>query len=150
MQAGNGDYHSWQKTAEGTLALVILLDQFSRNIFRGTQVAYQNDAFARAVALKGIEKLYDRELKPIERVFFYMPFEHSEALQDQEKSVYLVQNLVEELPESLQKEFESYILYAIKHKEVIEKFGRFPHRNEILNRRSTEEEIAHLHEHGGF
>ena len=150
LQASYGKYNSWQTTAQGTLALIILLDQFSRNIFRGTQAAYQNDTLALAVASQGVDKSYDQQLKPIERIFFYMPFEHSEILSDQERSVSLMQSLVAELPMSLKKDFEDYVLYAIKHKEVIEKFGRFPHRNEILNRRSTEEEKSHLRKYGGF
>ena len=90
--AAKGEYDDWQQTPAGMLALIILLDQFSRNIFRDTPAAFENDAQARTIATQGLQKEFDQQLKPIERVFFYLPFEHSEDLKDQQKSVALIQN----------------------------------------------------------
>lgn len=133
---------AWQAASRSGLALVILLDQFPRNMFRGTPQAFATDALAREVATHLIQADCDRQLLPIERAFVYMPFMHSETLADQQSSVELFQQLAQE------REYLSFVTYAIQHLEVIERFGRFPHRNAILSRPSTPEETAFLTQPG--
>lgn len=144
--ARTGAFDSWTDTPRGTLALVILLDQFSRNIHRGTPAAFAADPKARQVAAAAIERGDEQALGPLERSFLYLPFEHSEGLADQDRSVALF--------ESLRGTYESAgraIDYAERHRDVIRRFGRFPHRNAILGRASTREELAYLAEPGsGF
>jgi uncharacterized protein (DUF924 family) len=132
---------SCEASAEGALALVLLLDQVPRNIFRGTPRAYAADAAARATADRALERGFDQLVPPAWRLFFYMPFHHSEDLADQRRSVALF-NALPRNPDrggSLRRYGRPYI-------EVIERFGRFPHRNEILGRQSTAAEIAFLAE----
>jgi uncharacterized protein (DUF924 family) len=143
-QAKAGALDDWATTPRGALALVILLDQFSRNLHRGSPVAFAADAKARAVAGAAITTGFDRTVGPIERMFFYLPFEHSEDPADQEDSV----RLFETLRDALGAET---IDYAHRHRDVIRRFGRFPHRNAALGRTSTPEEEAYLAEPGaGF
>ncbi len=135
-KAGKGAFDRWAETPEGALALVLLLDQFPRNIHRGRRRAYAFDQRARAVARRAIAAGHDRKLPPERRMFLYLPFEHSEDPEDQEYSVRLFEALG--LPEQLD--------YAKRHRDVIVRFGRFPHRNAILGRISTPEEEAFLRE----
>lgn len=135
--AGRLDY--WRANAEGALALVLLLDQFPRNLFRGSPRAWENDPKAREVANAALEAGFDRRYPGVVRWFFYLPFEHSENLDDQRRSVALFQSL--EGPEHAEG-----VRYAIRHQEIIERFGRFPHRNEVLGRPSTPEEMEFLKE----
>ncbi|WP_199554891.1 DUF924 family protein [Sandaracinobacteroides hominis] len=128
----------WAVTAEGALALLILLDQFPRNAFRDTARMFATDAKARDVASAAVERGQDGQVEEALRSFVYLPFEHSEQLADQDRSVALFQPLGEEL-----------LKWAVMHRDIIVKFGRFPHRNEILGRESTPEEIAFL-KSGGF
>ena len=132
---------SWEAEAEGALALVLLLDQVPRNIFRETVRAYASDAAARAAADRALERGFDQMVPPAWRLFFYMPFHHSEDLADQRRSLALSKALPRNPDRggSLRRYGRPYI-------EVIERFGRFPHRNEILGRRSTAAEIAFLAE----
>jgi len=130
----------WAATAHGSLALLILLDQVPRNIFRGTPRAYATDPQARARAHAAIAAGFDRVLPPVHRWFVYLPFEHSEALDDQHRSV----ALFESLPPH--PELEAALRSVHRHREIIARFGRFPHRNAILGRASTPEEIAFLQE----
>lgn len=133
----------WAKDAEGALALCIVLDQFPRNIFRNSPMAYATDHKALLVAKEAIHKGFDQILTPMKRRFLYLPFEHSEELQDQVRSVKLF--------ESMKKEDPIGYEYALRHKEVIERFGRFPHRNIDLGRASTPEELTYLNQPGaGF
>jgi uncharacterized protein (DUF924 family) len=133
-----GELDSWALTAEGALALLILLDQFSRNLYRGDARAFAGDSVARAVADAAIADGFDHRVDPALRQFFYLPFEHSERMEDQGRSVSLFTALGgETLP------------YAIEHRDIIARFGRFPHRNAILGRTSTPEEQEFLDE-GGF
>ncbi len=136
--AKRGDLASWSATAEGALALVLLLDQFPRNCFRDTAGMFATDALARRVASDAIEAGHDQAAEPVLRVFFYLPFEHSEDLADQDRSVALSQPLSEE-----------YRRYAELHRDIILRFGRFPHRNAILGRVTTPEEQRFL-DGGGF
>lgn len=142
-QAAAGQLDSWQRTPQGALALVILLDQFPRNIYRGTPQAFASDLKALAVAKTAIDRKFDQELTPLQRVFLYLPLEHSETFPNQARSVALFERLAAEDPE-LQDTFD----YAIKHRDVIDRFGRFPHRNEIMGRPSTPEEIEFLKQPG--
>lgn len=136
-QAGRLD--QWLDTADGALALVILLDQFPRNMYRDKAGAFASDARARMVANEAIRRGHDQGLPAPRRHFFYMPFEHSENLDDQARAVALM---------AAMGDGEDLVEWARKHYTVIERFGRFPHRNTILGRPSTPEEIAFLAEPG--
>jgi len=139
--AAAGRLGSWEALSEGALALVLLLDQISRNIFRGTPRAYATDAAARAAADRALERGFDRLVPPVWRLFFYMPFHHSEDLPDQRRSV----ALFDTLPRNPDRR-RSLRRYGRPYIEVIERFGRFPHRNKILGRESTPDEIDILAE----
>ncbi len=128
----------WKDEARSCLALIILLDQFTRNMFRGDPKTYATDDKALAAARHAVEHAYDRELSPYERLFVYLPFEHSEDLEDQRFSVELFRGLAAEMGS------EDLLGYAVRHLEIIERFGRFPHRNEILGRATTPEEAEFL------
>jgi len=139
--AAAGRLGSWEALSEGALALVLLLDQIPRNIFRGTPRAYATDAAARAAADRALERGFDRLVPPVWRLFFYMPFHHSEDLPDQRRSV----ALFDTLPRNPDRR-RSLRRYGRPYIEVIERFGRFPHRNKILGRESTPDEIDILAE----
>lgn len=132
---------SWEASPEGALALVLLLDQVPRNIFRRTPRAYVTDAEACAAADRAVERGFDELVPPAWRLFFYMPFHHSEDLADQRRSV----ALFDALPRNRDRG-GALRRYGCPYIEVIERFGRFPHRNEILNRQSTPDEIAFMAE----
>lgn len=142
-QIAAGSRQSWSTTVQGALAAVIVLDQFSRNMFRGTPQAFTTDAQALAVAEKAIAQGFDQQVFPAQRLFFYLPFEHSENKQDQQRSVMLFRNLIHQ-SEELKDTYD----YALKHQIIIEQFGRFPHRNVILGRSSTPAEIDFLQQPG--
>jgi uncharacterized protein (DUF924 family) len=139
--AAAGALRSWEASAEGALALVLLLDQVPRNIFRGTPRAYATDEAALAVADRALGRGFDRIVPAAWRLFFYMPFHHSEDIADQRRSV----TLFNALPRNPDRR-GSLRRYGRPYIEVIERFGRFPHRNEILGRQSTAAEIAFLAE----
>ncbi len=130
--------------AGGRLALILLLDQFPRNIYRGTPRAFEKDGRARYLMRDGMSRLMDLELSPIERCFFYMPLQHSEFLDDQEMGVSRYTQLVTEVAAEHRKIFENFLHHAQQHRDVVARFGRFPHRNSILNRLNTREERAYL------
>jgi len=131
-------------TAAGRVALLLLLDQFPRNIFRGSPRAFEKDGRARYLMRDGMSKLMDLELSPIERCFYYMPLQHSEFLDDQESAVSRYSHLVSEVSLEQRRIFDRFRHFAQMHCDVIARFGRFPHRNSILNRLSTAEEDAYL------
>jgi uncharacterized protein (DUF924 family) len=135
----SGKLSGWESSAEGALALTLLLDQFPRNIFRGTPQAFASDKLALDIVKRAIAAGHDRKVAAELHTFFYMPFMHSEELADQERCVVLMQK------EGKQEN----VKYAEIHRDAIARFGRFPHRNEILGRASTPEEIAYL-AGGGF
>lgn len=149
-QARAGALSGWQETAEGALALVILLDQFTRNAYRGTSGAFSGDAMAREVATGALARGFDRVLPIPGRLLLYHPFEHSEDLEDQRRSVALFSGLAAASPSVWREYIDSFVRYAHAHLEVIERFGRFPHRNEILGRENTPAEHEWLSTHGGF
>jgi uncharacterized protein (DUF924 family) len=137
-----GAFGDWCTTPRGCLARVVLLDQFTRNAFRGTPDAFAGDAGALATAEDAVEREFDRSLEPLERWFLYMPFEHSELLAQQDRAVALFAALATETG------LDEPLPWAERHRDVIRRFGRFPHRNEILGRASTPEEVAFLQQPG--
>jgi uncharacterized protein (DUF924 family) len=140
QQASRGELDDWQNTAEGSLALVILLDQLPLNMFRGTAKSFSTEAQSRAVARQAINKDFDQELDVRQRSFMYMPFMHSEDLEDQALGIELFD----------QPGLENNFRFAKHHYAIIERFGRFPHRNKILARQSSEAEIEYLNSKQGF
>lgn len=148
--AARGARGEWAKTPDGALALLILLDQVPRNLFRGSERAFATDAQARAIADRAIAAGFDRRFGPVERLFFYLPFEHSEDLADQDRAVMLMETLPI-TPDFPQASWDEVMDFARRHRAVIERFGRFPHRNAALGRTSTPAELAYLQEPGaGF
>jgi uncharacterized protein (DUF924 family) len=141
---------SWADGPRRRLSLIILLDQFPRNIYRGLARAYAGDEQAQALALSGMQLGADAALAPVERLFFYMPLQHSESLEVQEESVAAYRRLLGEAPQLLRAPFEETLKFAELHASIIRRFGRFPHRNRALDRASTAEEAAYLREAGGF
>jgi len=130
----------WLSQPRDCLARIVVLDQFPRNMFRGSPRAFATDPLALAAAKHAVAKGYDRGMLDVERQFVYLPFEHSESLADQERACELMRPLGDDLYD-----------WAVRHKRIIERFGRFPHRNEILGRQSTPEEIEFLKQPGsGF
>ena len=147
-QATQGPTAHWEATPRGTLALVILLDQFSRNMYRDDSRSFAQDPQALTLALKGIAAGFDAKLRPVERIFLYMPLMHSEQLAHQKHCIRLFEKLSAEAPQEIQPMAKSSLDFAHRHCEIIEKFGRFPHRNDVLGRESTEEEKIFLQQPG--
>ena len=143
-RAAKGQLDLWRKEPRGLLALITLLDQFPRNVYRGTARAFAYDARARELCMLGIDRGADKELRSIERTFFYLPLEHSEQLADQNLCVELMEKLVEEVSARHKKKALSYLSYARSHQKIIAEFGRFPHRNAILGRESSLAEAEFL------
>lgn len=150
--AANGELADWAELPHGRLALILLLDQLPRNIHRGTPTAFARDPLAREQCLKGLSLGMDRQLSPLERVFFYLPLEHAESREQQARSVALFEELAAEQAHSPANEtFAGFADFARRHQVIIERFGRFPHRNVTLGRTSTPEEAAFLLQPGsGF
>ncbi len=128
------ELYQWRDNPKGRLAEIIILDQFSRNMFRDSPLSFAYDSLALALSQEAIMLKVDKELTKIERSFLYMPFMHSESLKIHEIAIDLYKK----------NDIESNLQYEIKHKEIISKFGRYPHRNKILNRKSTKEELLFL------
>ncbi|NVB42349.1 DUF924 domain-containing protein [Pseudenhygromyxa sp. WMMC2535] len=149
-RAKAGELDHWARSPRGRLAVIIVLDQFSRNLFRGDPETHAADEHALTLALEGIAAGDDRALRPIERLFMYMPLEHAEALEHQERCVQLVRALADEVAAEpgvdtpRRDRFASYVDFAIRHRDIVARFGRFPHRNALLGRESTPEELAFL------
>jgi uncharacterized protein (DUF924 family) len=145
-RALRGELEAWTGDARSALAHILLLDQFTRNVFRGTPRAFAGDGRALAAASRMVGARHDEALAPFMRGFVYLPFEHAEGLAMQDEAIRLFTRLVGEAPEQA-----PMLDYAHRHRSVIERFGRFPHRNEILGRQSTAEELAFLKQPGsGF
>jgi uncharacterized protein (DUF924 family) len=139
------ELEAWRASPQPMLALVLVLDQFSRNLFRGDARAFAQDAHARECAEQAIERGDDLALLPVERQFLYLPFEHSERLDDQERALELFTTL------EAFEETRGLLEWARRHHAIVERFGRFPHRNAILGRASTPEEVEFLAQPGsGF
>jgi uncharacterized protein (DUF924 family) len=138
-RALRGELDAWAQTPSGALARILLLDQFTRNAFRGDRRAFAGDAQALAAAIALVGSRQDESLPSVLRAFAYLPFEHAEGLAMQDEAIRLFTRLVARSPE-----LASMLDYAHRHRLVIERFGRFPHRNTILGRRSTAEELAHI------
>lgn len=141
-QVAAGHLNHWQETPQGCLALVLLLDQFPRNMFRGTPQAFTTDSKALSVARQAIAQGFDQQLPPVQRQFFYFPLEHSENLENQRQAVALFRKIKDDSETA-----DSYP-YALRHYEIIERFGRFPHRNQILGRKTTPKEAKFLDQPG--
>ncbi|WFO52957.1 DUF924 family protein [Aeromonas veronii] len=150
--AAKGSLAHWADLPSGRLALILLLDQLPRNIHRGTPAAFAQDPLARDLCLKGLSIGADKSLSPLERVFFYLPLEHAESREQQARSVALFEALAaEQAGTPAQATFAGFANFARRHQVIIERFGRFPHRNDILGRTSTPEEAVFLQQPGsGF
>jgi len=141
----------WHETAEGALTVVLLYDQLPRNLYRGTAQAFQWDTKGLEEAKRAIAFGQDKKVDPIARIFFYLPFEHHESMEAQNEAVLLIGALVKELPPQAKKLSDMFYDFAVQHRDVIEKYGRFPHRNKALGRESTNAELAYLAQPGaGF
>lgn len=151
LNADKGLHDDWRATPTGRLALIIILDQFPRNIYRGTARAFSYDPLALNLCIEGIEIGHDSELIPIHRIFHYMPLQHSESIEHQELSVKKMHDMRNATPAKLLDYLEDSIRYAEVHRDIILRFGRFPHRNRILGRTSSAEEREYLENAGtGF
>ncbi len=147
-KALRGELTEWHSTAHGRLAVILVLDQFTRNAFRGTPRAFAGDPRACKASVAALEHGDDKVLSPVERQFMLMPLMHAEDRALQRQCVDEFARLRDEAPESLHGFFSSGLKYAIAHRDIVERFGRFPHRNEILGRESTDAETAFLKEPG--
>ena len=142
QQAAAGKLIKWREQALSCLALIIVLDQFPRNMFRDSPQAFATDTQALNLSKYAVSQNFDRQLLPVQRWFIYLPFEHSENLADQQTAVELFDTLKDD------RDSQATIDYAYRHLEIIERFGRFPHRNQILGRESTPEEQEFLKQPG--
>lgn len=142
--ACDGELDHWATEPHGRLALIILIDQFRRNIHRNTAAAFSHDKLALKLCVEGAVEKKDQGLTPIERVFFYMPLQHAESRKVQEKSVELFNKLAEVVSPTDRETFLTIAQFAELHRDIVAQFGRFPHRNKLLNRDNTPEEEEYL------
>lgn len=142
--AADGKLDHWVKESRGRLALILLLDQFRRNVYRSTAEAFSMDKQALKLCVEGAMEKADKGLTPIERVFFYMPLQHAESRKVQQKSCDIYNKLAEAVSPTYKETFETIAQFAELHRDIIERFGRFPHRNALLDRRNTPEEEEFL------
>ncbi|MDA0705780.1 MAG: DUF924 domain-containing protein [Proteobacteria bacterium] len=142
--ASDGKLDHWAHEPRGRLALILLLDQFRRNIYRNTAEAFSRDKQALKLCVEGAMEKKDQGLAPIQRAFFYMPLQHSESAKVQAKSVGLFSKLAESVSRTYRETFETIAQFAELHRDIVERFGRFPHRNILLNRPNTPEEDEYL------
>ena len=148
-QAHGGELEQlWAATPLGRIALIIILDQFSRHIHRGTAAAFAQDPVAQRLVISGLGLNADHALNPAQRAFFYIPLEHAENLEMQRLGVRCFDGLVHTVARAWRKDYEEFLDYAQRHRDIIERFGRFPHRNAPLGRASTAEEIEFLKQPG--
>ena len=151
IKAGSGELDHWELNPHDRLALILLTDQFPRSIYRDSDKAFSFDSKALSLAHTGIDAGFDAALRPLEKVFFYLPLEHSESLADQKRSVSLFQKLLDDASPDQKPTFTEYLDFAVRHQDIIRRFGRFPHRNKALGRISTSEELSFLKQPGsGF
>lgn len=149
-RASRGEFAAWASSPKRRLALILLFDQVPRNAYRGTAAAFAFDREALALAAEGLQLAADAALDPIERIFFYLPLEHAESMEAQDAAVAAFARLVAEAPPELRDYCAYTAAYATKHRDLIVRFGRFPHRNAVLERASTPEEQAWLAEHPNY
>ncbi len=142
--ACNGQLDHWGAKPRGRLALIILIDQFRRNIYRNSAKAFSMDKLALKLCVQGAMEKKDKGLSAIEKVFFYMPLQHAESAKVQAKSVELYNRLADSVSATLKETFMTIAQFAELHKDIIDQFGRFPHRNKLLNRENTPEEDGYL------
>ncbi len=142
--AARGELASWESSPRRRLALILLLDQFPRNVYRGTAAAFAQDDKALRLAVSGMQFGADAALDPLERMFFYLPLTHAESLDVQDEGVAAFRRLLEEAQPELRSYFEDCLRYAQLHRALIARFGRFPHRNAILGRESGVAETEYL------
>jgi len=143
-KASEGKLNHWASEPHGRLALILLLDQFRRNIYRGTAEAYAMDKMALKLCVEGAMEKKDKGLTPIQKAFFYMPLQHAESRKVQAKSVMIFNRLAEAVSPTYRETFETIAQFAELHHDIVEQFGRFPHRNKILDRDNTPEEDEYL------
>lgn len=143
-RASEGQLDHWAHEPRGRLALILLLDQFRRNIYRGTPDAYAMDKAALKLCVEGAMEKKDKGLAPIQRVFFYMPLQHTESRKVQKKSVDIYTRLAEAVSTTYKETFETIAQFAQLHADIVEQFGRFPHRNKVLGRENTPDEDEYL------
>jgi len=146
--SSRGELDGWRDEARPCAALILLTDQLSRNIHRGSAGAFAQDDRARSACEHALDRGLDAALRPVERVFVRMPLMHAEDLAAQNRGIVAFATLAEEAPEAIQPKLFEYVLYAVKHQKIIRRFGRFPHRNAILGRASTPEEAVFLEQPG--
>lgn len=144
LAVAGGEYDQWLDTPRGAIALILTLDQFPRHIYRGTAQAFDFDRKALQLCQLGIERGVNEQLAAVERSFFYLPLEHSEDLGAQQQGVALMQANARSGPPQLRDYLENSARYGEAHRDIIAQFGRFPHRNSVLDRASTEQEAAYL------
>jgi uncharacterized protein (DUF924 family) len=142
--ASAGKLDHWGKDSRGRLALILLLDQFRRNIHRNTPAAFEMDRAALKLCVEGAMEKKDKGLSPIERVFFYMPLQHAESRRVQQKSREIYSKLADAVSPTFRETFETVAQFAELHADIVEQYGRFPHRNKILERENTPEEAEYL------
>lgn len=142
--ASDGKLNHWAHKPHGRLALILLLDQFRRNIYRGTVDAFAKDKVALKLCVEGAMEKADQSLSPIERVFFYMPLQHSESIKVQAKAVKIYDRLAEAVSPTYAETFATIAQFAELHHDIVKLFGRFPHRNKLLNRQNTPREDEYL------
>ena len=147
-RAATGELAAWADSPRRRLSLILLLDQFPRHVYRGTQRAFATDREALALTLSGMQSAADAALTPVERIFFYMPLQHAELRDAQEESVAAYRRLLNEAPRDLEAMFASALESAQLHRAIVARFGRFPHRNRVLGRPNTAEEESYLGEGG--
>jgi uncharacterized protein (DUF924 family) len=138
----------WQDTPNGAFAMILLLDQFTRNLYRNTPDAYLGDACAFDVVNHAIDRKLDLDLHSVARIWLYHPFHHAETIEDQERGGALLQQVRESAPSEWHRYIDRSIWGWGRHRDIVARFGRFPHRNAVLGRESTEEEVAFLAENG--
>lgn len=147
-RACEGELSDWPETSNGAFAMILLLDQFTRNLYRGTPDAYLGDARAFEIVKQTIASKLDLALHPVARIWLYHPYHHAESVADQDKGLALLNDILESAPEL----WHAYIQRSIKgwtrHRNIVARFGRFPHRNRVLDRTSTPEEITFMEEDG--
>jgi uncharacterized protein (DUF924 family) len=144
LRATRGELDAWLEEPESSVAFVVLLDQFSRNMYRDTPEAFAQDERALAATLRGIERGFDARLSPLQRYFFYMPMMHAEDRAAQRRSVVTFEKLAQEKDTGFDGMLRGAADYAHRHRDIVERFGRFPHRNSILERTTTGDEAAFL------